>query len=189
MPRCFALTVATIVFATIILQTACFRTAAQAQDEGIKCDAFYKNPDGSWTATQPVYLPGTRMVSRIGGVFRPGVSVDGYDVAAALDKGCPNPATSPPAATRPQQPYVSLSNAADANGAIDVARLTCGHLADTSDEEAGLLLAWYGYAPSGPTNRRIFNMARLRSAIHTIVDYCKTHRDQNLVKAMERVLK
>jgi hypothetical protein len=185
MPRCFAATVA-VIFATSILQAACFTTGARAQDEGIKCDAFYKNPDGSWTAAQPVYLPGTKMVSRVGGVFRSGVSVDGYDVAAALDKACPNPATSPPAATRPQQPYVSLSNAADAN---DVARLTCGHLADTSDEEAGLLLAWYGYAPSGPTNRRIFNMARLRSAIHTVVDYCKTHRDQNRVKAMERALK
>jgi HdeA/HdeB family len=185
MPRCFALTVVTIVFS----QAACLMTGAQAQDDGIKCDAFYKNSDGSWTAMQPVFLPGTKMVSRVGGVFRPGVSIDGYDVAAALDKACPNPATSPPAVVLPQQPYVSLSNAADANGAIDVTRLTCGNLADTSDEEASLLLAWYGYAPGGVTNGRIFNMARLRSAIHTVVDYCKTHRDQNLVKAMERTLR
>jgi len=184
MRRCFALAVATIIW-----QAACFMTVAQAQDDDIKCDAFYRNADGSWTATQSVFLPGTRMVSRVGGVFRPGVAIDGHDVAAALDKACPNPATSPPAAAQTQPPRASLSKFADANGTIDIARLTCGDLADTSDEEAGLLLAWYGYSSNGPTKRRIFNMARLRVAIHSVVTYCKSRREQNLVKVMDVMLK
>jgi hypothetical protein len=163
---------------------------AQAQDDDIKCDAFYRNADGSWTATQSVFLPGTRMVSRVGGVFRPGVAIDGHDVAAALDKACPNPATSPPAAAQmQQQPRPSLSKFADANGTIDVTRLTCGDLADTSDEEAGLLLAWYGSSSNGPAKRRIFNMTRLRAAIHSVVAYCKSRREQNLVKVMDVMLK
>ena len=92
MRRCLALAVATVAW-----QAACFMTGAQAQDEDIRCDAFYRNFDGSWTATQSVFLAGARKVSRVGGVFRPGVAIDGHDVAAALDKACPNPATSPPA--------------------------------------------------------------------------------------------
>ncbi len=184
MRRCLALAIATVAW-----QAACFMTGAQAQDEDIRCDAFYRNSDGSWTATQSVFLPGTRKVSRVGGVFRPGGSIDGQDVAAALDKACPNPATSPPAAAQTQQPRASLSKFADANGTIDVTRLTCADLADTSDEEADLLLAWYGYPSNGPTKRRFFNLARLRSAMHSVVAYCKTHRDQNLVKAMELMSK
>ena len=175
--------------ATVAWQAACLIPGAQAQDDVVQCDAFYRNSDGSWTATQSVFLPGTKMVSRVGGVFRRGVLVDGHDVAAALDKACPNPATSPPAAAQTQPPRASLSKFADANGTIDVTRLTCADLADTSDEEADLLLAWYGYPSNGPAKRRFFNMAHLRSAMHGVVDYCKTHRDQNLVRVMDLMSK
>jgi hypothetical protein len=122
--------------AMVAWQAACLIPGAQAQDDVVQCDAFYRNSDGSWTATQSVFLPGTKMVSRVGGVFRPGVLVDGHDVAAALDKACPNPTTSPPAAAQTRPPRASLSKFADANGTIDVTRLTCADLADTSDEEA-----------------------------------------------------
>ena len=158
---------------------------AQAQDDGIKCDAFYRNVDGSWTATQSVFLPGTRMLSRVGGVFRPGVAIDGHDVAAALDKACPNPATSPPAAAQMRQPRPSLSKFADANGTIDIVRLTCGDLADTSDEEAGLLLAWYGHSSNGPTKKTRFQHGAPAIGNSQCVAHCKTHREQNLVKVMD----
>ncbi len=184
MQRCLALAVAAIAW-----QAEWFVAGAQAQDDVVQCDAFYRNSDGSWTATQPVFLPGTTMVSRVGGVFRPGVLIDGHDIAAVLAKACPNPATSPSAAAQTPPPRASLSKFADANGTIDVTRLTCADLADTSDEEADLLLAWYGYSSSGSAKKRFFNMARLRSAMHGVVAYCKTHRDQNLVKVMDLMLK
>jgi hypothetical protein len=179
--RCLVLAVATAIW-----HAAGFITAAPAQDDGVICEAFYRNADGSWTATQAVFLPGTKMVSRVGGIFRPGVSVDGHDVVAALEKACPNPATSAP---QTKQPGMSLSKYADANGTIDVARLSCGHLADTSDQEADLLLAWYSSASGGTAKKRVFNMARLRTAMQSVIGYCKTHREQSLVKVMDLMLK
>jgi len=182
MPRCSALTLA-----AIACLMAAAPTAARAQDERQLCEAFYKNPDGSWTATQSVFLPGTTRVSRVGGVFRPGVAVDGIDVAAALDKACPNPATT---AAQTQQPRSTLSQFADANGSIDIAGLTCAALVDASPSETDVLLAWYSGATNraAPVKRRTFNFARLRTTIQDIVTYCRDHREQNLVKVMDELM-
>jgi len=181
MPRCSVAMFAAI--AGLMLVTV---AAARAQDQRLPCEAFYKNPDGSWTATQSVFLPGTGRVSRVGGVFRPGITVDGFDVAAALDKACPNPATS---AAQTQQPRSSLSQFADANGTIDIAGLTCASLADASESETALLLAWYsGTVDRARSKRRTFNLARLRTTIQDIVAYCGDHREQNLVKVMDELM-
>ena len=185
MRRFSALAVATIVAA--LLHAAC--GAAQAQDDTLDCAAFFKNPDGSWTARQAVYIPGTNRVSRIGGVFRPGVPTFGVDVVATLDKACPNPAMPAPAATAVQQPFVSLARFADANGNIDVTRLTCGDIADTSNQETDLLLAWYRSAPTAPGKKRLVNLAGLRSAVEALVGYCKANRAVNLVQVMDHFLK
>jgi len=161
-------------------------------DEGPQCEAFYKNPDGSWTATQPVILRGTGLVSRVGGTFQPGALIRGHDIAAELDRACPNPATAAPPPPTPQgpPPRVSLSNFADANGSVDVTRLNCGHLADMSEAEANILLAWYGGAPGGgAARRRLFNMAHLQSAIRNVSAYCRSHREQNLVRVMDDLMK
>jgi hypothetical protein len=161
-------------------------TPALAQGERPLCDAFYKNPDGSWTATQSVFLPGSTRVSRVGGIFRPGVEVDGIDVAAALDKACPNPATT---AAQTQQPRSSLAQFADANGTIDIAGLTCASVADASESESALLLAWYSGATNrGPAKRRAFSFARLRTTIQDAVAYCREHREQNLVSVMDGLM-
>lgn len=161
-------------------------TAGLAQAERPLCDAFYKNPDGSWTATQSVFLPGTTRVSRVGGIFRPGVAVDGIDVAAALDKACPNPATT---AAQTQQPRTSLSQFADANGTIEIAGLTCASVADASEGENALLLAWYsGATIRVPAKRRAFNLARLRTTIQDVVTYCREHREQNLVRVIDELM-
>jgi hypothetical protein len=180
MARYFALLFAAIAYPLVAV------TAALAQGERALCDAFYKNPDGSWTATQSVFLPGTTRVSRVGGTFRPGVEVDGIDVAAALDKACPNPATT---AAQTQQPRSSLSQFADANGTIDIAGLTCASVADASESESAVLLAWYsGAINRAPAKRRAFNLARLRTTIQDVVTYCREHREQNLVRVMDELM-
>jgi hypothetical protein len=182
---CVALTLAAVLW-----QASCLFAAAQTEDDSVPCEAFYKRSDGSWVATQAVYLFGTKMASRVGGVFHPGQSVDGYDVAAMLDKACPNPATSPPVAVQPPQPgRVSLAKYSDPNGVIDVARLTCGHIADAPDEETGLLVAWYSGSSNGPARRRPFDIGRLRSATQNIIAYCRTHRGENLVKSIDLMAK
>jgi hypothetical protein len=119
-------------------------------------------------------------------MFRPGVEVDGVDVAATLDKACPNPATT---AAQTQQPRSLLSQFADANGTIDIAGLSCASLADVSESETGLLLAWYsGAANRAPAKRRTVNLARLRTTIQDVVLYCRDHRERNLVKVMDELM-
>ena len=182
MRRRFAVTIAVFAWQLIGLFPH-----VRAQDE-LPCNAFYRNADGSWTATQNVYIPGTKMVSRVGGVFRPGALVEGHDLAAILDKTCPNPGVAPPAAPQSQQSSLPLLKSADANGVLDITGLSCGQVADAADWEADFLLAWYG-GSLAPAKNRKFNMPRLRSAIQNVVAFCKVHRDSNLVKVMDSMLK
>jgi hypothetical protein len=174
----------------IAIQALCPVTSAWAQDDEMPCDAFTKNPDGSWTATRAAFIVGPNFSVRVGGVFRPGDKYKDYDLAAHLAEACRNaPPPQPQAVTQAQPPRAALSHFADANGNIDIQHLTCGHLADASGEEAALLLAWYSGTYSGPPKRRPFNVAQLRYAIRNIVDYCKSSRDTKLVQVMEHYLK
>jgi len=163
---------------------------AQGQNEDMPCDAFVKNPDGSWTATRAVFVLSANFSVRVGGVFRPGEKSRGYDLAAKLDEVCRNgTAAPPPAAAEEQQPRTPLSQFADSNGNIDVQRLTCGHLADAPSEEAELFLAWHSGSHNRSAKGRAINMARLKYAIRDVVDYCKSHRDESLVKVMQLMSK
>jgi len=181
--------------AAIAIQLLYPVAGARSQDEEIPCDAFVRNADGSWKATRATFLVGPNFSVRPGGVFRPGETYKGYNLAAKLDEVCgtaPPPAPAPAAATTPtptQQPRIALAQFADANGNLDIQRLSCGHIAEASAEEVELLLAWYGGADSGPGKRHIINMPRLRTAAHSTADYCKANRDVALVKVMQLFLK
>jgi len=175
---------------------------AQAQDSDIDCDSFTKNPDGSWTVIETAFIPVQNVRVREGTIFRPGETFLGDDMTVRLGKACPNKAVTQPGAPdqaqqpqpsqmppQPQLPTVALSKYADANGNIDVRRLSCGHLADASPAETDLLLAWYGGWYNGVAKGRGFNLARLRYAMRNVADYCKANRDKSLVQVMELMLK
>jgi hypothetical protein len=57
------------------------------------CDAFVKNPDGSWTPTRVVniVMPNGGEVLTVGPAasFHPGRTIRGLDVAAFLEQQCP----------------------------------------------------------------------------------------------------
>ncbi|HXW40054.1 MAG TPA: HdeA/HdeB family chaperone [Xanthobacteraceae bacterium] len=190
-----------LVLAALAVQALGFAAPAQAQDEEIPCDAFVKNPDGSWSATRAVFLLGPNFSVRAGGVFRHGEKFKDYDLAAKLDDVCRNAAAVPPGALPPpsalpqgaavpaRPPQLSLSSFADANGNIDVARLACGHLADASSEEAELLIAWFAGAQAGAAKRRAINLASLRYVTGNIVAYCRANRDKRLITTLEFMLK
>jgi len=179
----------TLAIAAIALQTLCLGAAAQAQEE-LPCEAFAKNSDGSWTATQPAFILGPNFSVRAGGVFRPGEKFNGYDLAAKLDEACGNVTAAPPTATaQPGPSQVPLSKIVDANGNIDIQRLKCGHLADASGEEAELFLAWYSGSHTSSSKKRAINMTSLHVAIRNIVDYCRANRDKDLIKVMDLMLK
>jgi hypothetical protein len=189
------------VAAAIALQAFAMTTGAQAQSSTIPCENFAKNADGTWTVLETTYIEGPAVKVQEGGVVRPGVLIRGYDIATIIDKACPNAGVAPPPGTAPaaQQPQQQaqppaqmqslLARYADANGNIDVRQLTCGHVADTSTEEAGLLLAWYSGWYNGQAKGHGINLPRVRYAIRNVIDYCKANRDKRLSAVMELMLK
>lgn len=171
----------------IWLQAACLSMSARAQDSDLECDSFVRNADGSWTVVHKAYIPGPNVRVEEGSVFRPGGTFLGDDLAARLDRACPNvPVSTPAQAAKPQVP---LSTHADANGNIDIRQLTCAHLDDASTEETDLLLAWYGGWYNALAKKRNFNMSRLRYVIRNVVDYCKANPGKSLVQVVDLMLK
>jgi hypothetical protein len=181
------------VAAAIALQVSFPTTRAQAETSTIPCDAFAKNPDGSWTVLGTTYIEGPDVKVQEGAIFQPGRIIRGYDIAAMIAKACPNAAVEPPPGTAPSaaapQPQSFLARYADANGNLDVRQLTCGHLGDTSAEEAELFLAWYSGWYSGVAKSHGINLARIRYAIRNVVAYCKGDRNKRLTDVMEQMLK
>lgn len=190
----------------IALHTTGPCTVAHAQDR-IPCDAFVRVGDGSWQAIATVLIPDHNFKVQEGSLWRPGATVMGMDIAATLEKACPNtPAGLPegaaapgaqaapagsqlPQASQVQTPQIPLARYADANGNIDIRQLTCGHLDDASPEETNLLLSWYGGWYNGAAKGHGINLARLRYAIRNVVDYCKINRDKSLLQVMNLMLK
>lgn len=180
----------------IAVQMLCGMAGAKAQDSGIDCDSFLKNPDGSWTVMKKVFIPVQNVRVVEGTVFRPGQIFLGDDMAERLSRACPNVQVSTPDAAQgtqpaqaPQPPRVSLSQFADANGFIDVKRLTCAELTDTSTDEAEFFLAWYSGWYHGVAKERGINLARARYIINNIAAYCKAYPDKRLAEVMELWLK
>jgi len=179
-----------LAFTVIAAQALCSILGALAQEDDMPCDAFARNPDGSWSVTRAAFIPGPNFSVRIGARFAPGEKVRGYDLVARLEQSCaalPAQAPAPPSATsgQPPNPPPGLARYADANGNIDVARLTCGHVAEATNEEAELLIAWYSGSPGKTAKNHLINMARLRYAARKLLEYCKANRDQNLMTAMD----
>jgi hypothetical protein len=172
---------------------ACAGTGAHAQSNDIPCDAFVKNPDDTWSALRNVAIRGTgdSLTIRQGSVLRPGAAIKGIDLATMLDQQCPATPEPAPASVQPAAPAprVTLGSFANANGTIESQRLSCGELADASPEEAGLFLAWYSGWYIGSAKKRGINLARVRSSIHTVIDYCRANRDKKIVNVMDLMLK
>src|ERR1700726_2923582 len=207
--------VALSITAAIALQVCCL--SAQAASN-FPCDAFAKNPDGSWTVLKTTYLEGPDVKVQEDATFAPGRVVLGYDIADMIAKACPNAVVAPPPGTEPAaaqgaapsvapstaevstapgtatraaapQPQSFLARYADANGNLDIRQLTCGHLDDTSAEETELFLSWYSGWYSGIAKNRGINLARIRYAIRNVVAYCKGDRNKRLTDVMDRMLK
>jgi hypothetical protein len=201
--------VALVIAAAIAAQVCCSTTRAQAATGNFPCEAFAKNPDGSWTVLATTYIEGPNVKVQQDAIFQPGRVILGYDIAAMIAKACPNAVVAPPPGTEPSaapstglstapgtapsaaapQPQSFLARYADANGNLDVRQLTCGHLDDTSAEEAQLFLAWYSGWYAGFAKSRGINLAGTRYAIRNVVAYCKGDRNKRLTDVMEQMLK
>jgi HdeA/HdeB family len=182
-----------VLAAAIAFQFADLTTGVRAAQDSFPCESFQKNDDGSWTVLSTTFIEGPQVKVQEGAVLPPGYKILGYDVAGLIAKACPNATVGAPAppASATTAP-TSLSRYADANGNIDLDRLTCSQLNDASDDEVDILLAWYSGRYSGLAKKRAadtINIARLRYVMRNVADYCRTNRDKKLTQVIELMLK
>ncbi len=84
---------------------------------------------------------------------------------------------------------VPLSAYADANGYVDVQRLTCAQLAGTFQEDADLLTAWYSGWYNGLAKKHLMQVDRSKRIEHEVIVYCKQHLDKRIIEAIAVVFK
>src|SRR5262245_13791103 len=87
------------------------------------------------------------------------------------------------------QAAVELSTYADANGFIDVQALTCAQLANTYQEDADMLAAWYSGWYNGLAKRHYAHITRAKSGEHQVIVYCKAHPEMKVIQAIDILLK
>jgi len=79
---------------------------------------------------------------------------------------------------------VDLSAYVDANGFIDVQALTCAQLADTYQQDANVLMAWYSGWYNGLGHKHYMDYKKGRELEHLVIEYCKTHLDEKIIHAI-----
>ena len=84
---------------------------------------------------------------------------------------------------------VPLSTYADANGYLDVQKLTCGQLAGTFQEDADLLVAWYSGWYNGLAKKHLANPERAKRLEHEIIVHCKANPGIRVIDAIAVVFK
>ena len=85
-----------------------------------------------------------------------------------------------------QQP-APLTSYADANGYIDVQKLSCAQLAGTFQEDADALTTWYSGWYNGLAKKHFINIPRSKEAEHEVIVYCKANPEVKIIKAMSLV--
>jgi hypothetical protein len=84
---------------------------------------------------------------------------------------------------------VDLSAYADANGFIDVQKLTCGQLANTYQEDANALSSWYSGWYNGLAHKHFADFKKGREVEHQVIEHCKAHPEQTIIHAIGLILK
>ena len=79
---------------------------------------------------------------------------------------------------------VPLSDYVDANGYINVQKLTCAQLAGTYQQDADLLTAWYSGWYNGLAHKHFLDYRKAKISEHDVIVYCKEHLDRRVIDAM-----
>jgi hypothetical protein len=82
-----------------------------------------------------------------------------------------------------------LSAYVDANGFIDVQKLTCAQLAGTFQEDADALTAWYSSWYNGLAKKHFMDFRKGKVVEHEVIQYCKANPDQLIIEAIAVVFK
>lgn len=84
---------------------------------------------------------------------------------------------------------VPLSAYADANGFIDVQKLTCAQLAGTFQEDADALTTWYSGWYNGLAKKHFLDLRKGKIVEHEVIVYCKANPEKRIIDAVAVVLK
>jgi hypothetical protein len=84
---------------------------------------------------------------------------------------------------------VDLSAYVDENGFINVQALKCEQLANTYQEGANALMAWYSGWYNGLAHKHFMDYKKGRLAEHEVIEYCKAHPDEKIIHAIGVIFK
>jgi hypothetical protein len=84
---------------------------------------------------------------------------------------------------------VDLSTYADANGFLDVQKLTCAQLAGTWQGDADRLTTWYSGWYNGLARKHYMDIVKGKEAEHEVIVYCKANPNQLIIEAIAVVFK
>src|SRR4029079_3059123 len=87
------------------------------------------------------------------------------------------------------QQATPLTAYVDANGFLDVQTLTCAQLADTYQEDADALTAWYSGWYNGLPKKHFYDVRKGKETEHEVIVYCKANRDKKIIEAIAVVFK
>ncbi|WP_332693882.1 HdeA/HdeB family chaperone [Bosea sp. (in: a-proteobacteria)] len=82
-----------------------------------------------------------------------------------------------------------LSAYADKDGFINVQELTCGQLANTYQEDADMLAAWYSGWYNGLAKKHYAHITRAKAGEHKLIVYCKANPGKKVIEAIDVLLK
>jgi hypothetical protein len=84
---------------------------------------------------------------------------------------------------------VPLSAYVDANGFIDVQKLTCAQLAGTFQEDADALTTWYSGWYNGLAKKHFLDLRKGKVVEHEVIQFCKANPDKLIIEAIAVVFK
>ena len=87
------------------------------------------------------------------------------------------------------QAQTPLSAYVDANGFVDVQKLTCAQLAGTFQEDADMLSTWYSGWYNGLAKKHFFHLTRAKQDEHEVIVTCKENPGIRIIDAIAGVLK
>jgi len=87
------------------------------------------------------------------------------------------------------QAQVPLTAYVDANGFIDVQKLTCAQLAGTFQEDADALTAWYSGWYNGLAKKHFLDLKKGKIVEHEIIMYCKANPGVRIIDALAVIFK
>jgi len=93
------------------------------------------------------------------------------------------------AAVQTASAQVELSKYADANGYIDVQKLTCAQLANTFQEDADFLTVWYSGWYNGLAKKHLLKVDRAKTLEHEVIVHCKANPGKKVIQAIDVVFK